>query len=45
MAPLSVDLCENGRLVTFKDATHWVMHDEPRRVSQLLMEHFRRKGD
>jgi epoxide hydrolase 4 len=40
MAPLSVDLCEQGRLVTFEDATHWVMHDEPGEVSRLLIEHF-----
>ena len=45
MAPLSVDLCEAGRLVMFEDATHWVMHDKPREVSQLLVEHFRREGD
>jgi len=40
MAPLSVDFCENGRLVTFEDATHWVMHDKPAEVSQNLIEHF-----
>jgi len=40
MAPLSVDLCEQGRLVTFEDATHWVMHDRPDEVSRLLIEHF-----
>jgi len=40
MAPLSVDLCENGQLVTFEDATHWVLHDKPEEVSQLLIEHF-----
>jgi pimeloyl-ACP methyl ester carboxylesterase len=45
MAPLSVDLCEDGRLVTFEDATHWVMHDKPGEVSQLLIEHFRGEGD
>lgn len=45
MAPLSVDLCEAGRLVMFEDATHWVMHDKPREVSQLLVEQFRREGD
>jgi pimeloyl-ACP methyl ester carboxylesterase len=45
MAPLSVDLCEAGRLITFEDATHWVMHDKPGEVSQLLIEHFRRAGD
>jgi len=41
MAPLSVDLCHDGRLVMFKDATHWVMHDKPGEVSQLLIQHFR----
>lgn len=40
MAPLSVDRCEDGRLVTFEDATHWVLHDEADQVSQLLVEHF-----
>ncbi len=45
MAPLSVDLCETGRLVTFEDATYWVMHDNPNEVSDLLVEHFRREGD
>jgi pimeloyl-ACP methyl ester carboxylesterase len=45
MAPLSVDLCEVGRLITFEDATHWVMHDKPGEVSQLLIEHFRGEGD
>ena len=40
MAPLSVDLCEDGRLVTYKDATHWVLHDKPEEVCQLLVEHF-----
>ena len=45
MASLSVDLCEVGRLITFEDATHWVMHDKPREVSQLLIEHFCGEGD
>ena len=45
MAPLSVDLCKGGRLVMFEDASHWVMHDKPREVSQLLIEHFRGDGD
>ena len=45
MAPLSVDLCEAGRLIMFEDATHWVMHDKPREVSHLLIEHFQSEGD
>jgi pimeloyl-ACP methyl ester carboxylesterase len=41
MAPLSVDLCQEGRLVSFEDAGHWVLLDKPAEVSQLLIEHFR----
>jgi pimeloyl-ACP methyl ester carboxylesterase len=40
MAPLSVKLCEEGRLITFEDATHWVLHDESEETSRLLIEHF-----
>jgi pimeloyl-ACP methyl ester carboxylesterase len=40
MAQLSVDRCQDGRLVTFDDASHWVLHDKPGEVSQLLIEHF-----
>lgn len=40
MALRSVDFCEDSRLVTFEDATHWVMHDKPDEVSQLLIAHF-----
>ena len=40
MAPLSADLCQDCRLVTFDDASHWVLHDKPKEVSRLLIEHF-----
>jgi len=40
MAPKSLAYCEDGRLVTFEDATHWVQHDKAAEVSQLLIEHF-----
>lgn len=40
MAGRSVDYCEDGRLETFPDATHWVNHEEADRVSELLIEHF-----
>ncbi len=40
MAPLSLEYCEDGQLVTFNDATHWVMHDKPEQVSQALIKHF-----
>ncbi|MEE4195412.1 MAG: alpha/beta hydrolase [Anaerolineae bacterium] len=36
MAQPSIDLCEDGQLVFFEEATHWVQHDEPERVNRLL---------
>jgi len=39
LAPKSVDYCEDGRLERFPDATHWVNHEEPERVADLLVEH------
>lgn len=39
MAQPSIDYCDDGRLVMLEDATHWVQHDRPRRVNQLLVEH------
>jgi len=38
MARLSIDYCENGQLVLFEDATHWVQHDEAENVNQYLLE-------
>jgi pimeloyl-ACP methyl ester carboxylesterase len=38
MARLSVDYCDNGKLVLFEDATHWVQHDEAEAVNQLLID-------
>ena len=38
MARPSIDHCEDGKLVFFEDATHWVQHDEAEAVNQLLME-------
>lgn len=40
MAQLSVDLCDDGRLVTFGDATHWVLQDKAEEVRQQMIEHF-----
>ena len=36
----SVDLLDQGRLVLIDDATHWVQHEEPEKVTELLREHF-----
>ena len=38
MAAPSVELCNEGRLELFEDATHFVQHDEPDRVNALLGE-------
>lgn len=38
MARPSMDYCEDGKLVLFEDATHWVQHDEAEAVNQLLIE-------
>ncbi len=41
MAQKSVDLCDDGRLVLFEDATHWVHHDKPEQVNALLADFLR----
>jgi pimeloyl-ACP methyl ester carboxylesterase len=38
MARLSMDYCEDGKLVFFEDATHWVQLDEAENVTNLLLE-------
>jgi len=38
LAQLSIDYCENGRLVYMARATHWVQHDEYEKVNQLLVD-------
>jgi pimeloyl-ACP methyl ester carboxylesterase len=38
MAQPSIDLCDDGRLVFIEEAGHFVQHEEPERVNQLLLE-------
>jgi pimeloyl-ACP methyl ester carboxylesterase len=38
MAQLSLTMCDNGRLIYLENATHWVQHEEPDRVTALIME-------
>ncbi|GAB4505027.1 MAG: alpha/beta hydrolase [Anaerolineales bacterium] len=38
MARLSLDYCQDGKLILFEDATHWVQHDAAEEVNQLLLE-------
>ena len=40
MAHDSLKYCANGELVTFPEATHWLQHEEPARVSGHLVEFF-----
>jgi len=42
MAELSLDVCENGQLIAFDEASHWVHQDEPDRFNQLLIDHFKK---
>ena len=44
LAEASLALCDEGRLEWIEGATHWVQHEEPRRVNRLLVE-FLGKGE
>lgn len=39
LAPESLEYCEDGRLEWVPDASHWVHHERPGRVTDLLLEH------
>jgi len=38
LAPASLGYCRDGRLELFPDASHWVQHERPGRVGELLLE-------
>ncbi len=38
LAQPSIDRCDDGRLVFIEEAGHWVQHEEPERVNELLLE-------
>lgn len=40
MAPKSLAYCSEGDLERFPDATHWLPHEHPGRVADLLLDHF-----
>jgi epoxide hydrolase 4 len=42
MAQDSLKYCTQAELITFPDASHWLQHEEPARVSQLLSDFFRK---
>lgn len=41
MAQASINLCEKGKLVFIEEASHWVQHEEPGRVNELLLDFLR----
>jgi pimeloyl-ACP methyl ester carboxylesterase len=41
LAESSKSLCTNGRIVWLDEATHWVQHDQPDRVTDLLVDFLR----
>jgi pimeloyl-ACP methyl ester carboxylesterase len=41
MAQRSIVLCDDGRLVYFENASHWVQHDESEEVNRQLISFFR----
>ncbi len=41
MAQPSIDFCDDGRLEIIEGATHWVQHEEPKRVNELMTDFFR----
>lgn len=41
MAQDSLKYCDDGKLIYFDEATHWIQHDEPDRVNQLMLEFFK----
>jgi pimeloyl-ACP methyl ester carboxylesterase len=44
LAALSLDMCHDGDLVYLEQATHWLQHDEPQRVSQLMLDFLQSSG-
>ena len=40
LAEQSVELCDKGELVFIEEASHWVQHEEPAQVNELLLKFF-----
>jgi pimeloyl-ACP methyl ester carboxylesterase len=39
LAPLSMELCDNGTLHLLEGVSHWVQHQAPDEVNRLLLQH------
>lgn len=44
MAQKSIELCDDGRLIFFEDATHWVQHEEAQAVNQHILAFLKGEG-
>lgn len=44
MAQESADMCIDGRLILFEEATHWVQHEKAEEVNALLIDFIRNQG-
>jgi pimeloyl-ACP methyl ester carboxylesterase len=40
LAQPSIDLCDEGNLIFIEEASHWVQHEEPQQVNNLLLDFF-----
>jgi epoxide hydrolase 4 len=36
LARMSLEMCQQGRLVMFRAATHWIQHEEPNQVNEFI---------
>jgi pimeloyl-ACP methyl ester carboxylesterase len=45
LAQRSVEMCDDGKLVMFEEASHWVHHDKPDKVNALLAEFFQEQSE
>jgi pimeloyl-ACP methyl ester carboxylesterase len=41
----SIDMCENGELIFFPNATHWLQHDEADSVNQMIHDFITETND
>lgn len=40
MAAASLEFCDDGKLILYDDATHWLQHEEAQAVSEAIISHF-----
>lgn len=43
LAQPSIEYCDDGQLVFFEEATHWVQHEEVTKVNELIIQFLRNK--